>query len=528
MCKMKRLLITIMLLSLIGSVVAIDLSRGNSEANSILPEETSTNSVDLNLLDSPKIQSILKQEAEALGAGEIPVIVQFNSKLTSDQKSDLVNLANFIKYEYSIINAAALSIDISELNDLASLSFAKAVEYDADTSIVLAQSTTQIGASRVWLSHGVEGEGVTVAVLDTGIDNEHPDLKNVVEEQDFTGEGTDDQQGHGTHVASTVAGSGAASGGVNKGIAPKAELFDVKVLGRTGSGKLSDTIAGIEWSVLNGADIISMSLGAQIPCNGLDATSLASDAAVKRGVHVVVAAGNTGPAPATIGSPGCAREVITVGAVDRLDNMALFSSRGPTLDGRTKPEIVAPGVLILAAKNGGGYAALSGTSMATPHVSGVVALLLSQKQGLSPEQIKDVLMKTTKDLGEGANTQGAGRVEAYDAFIEATGLEPQEPPKEEEKKDESSDSGSSGKKKAEKKSKDEGYVDDVKGVDEKKSDGKRYYVVEGSKSEAPSKIVRVWVNQETGNIERVEEMSYLGRLWLYVVEFFQSTLQLFS
>jgi subtilisin family serine protease len=290
--------------------------------------------------------------------------------------------------------------------------------------------------------------------------------------------------------------------------------------------------AGIEWAVLNDADVISMSLGAQIPCNGLDATSLASDAAVKRGVHVVVATGNTGPIHGSIGSPGCAREVITVGAVDRLDNIAVFSSRGPTLDGRVKPDIVAPGVLILAAKNGGGYATLSGTSMATPHISGVVALLLSQKSGLSPEQIKNVLMGTAKDLSENENTQGSGRVQAYDAFIKATGLDPKQPAKEEEKEEDSDSKKGSDKKtsrqKAEDKSKDEGNIDEVKRVDEKQFNKENYYVVEGSKKEEPKKIVRVWVNQKTGNIDRIQEMNKLSRLILHIVEFLKSIANIFS
>ncbi len=501
---MKKLFLLIVLLTLVGTVVALDLPLGETKTNSFLENVP-------DILDSPKISSVLKQEAQRLGEGSIPIIVLFKEKLTKQQKSDLLDYTDNLKYEYSLIPAAAFSVNILELDKLAELAFVKSIELDAETKISLAQSTTQIGATRVWLSYNVQGEGVKVAILDTGIDNEHPDLKNVVKEQDFTGEGTDDEQGHGTHVASTVAGSGAASGGLNKGVASKAELFDVKVLDKTGSGKLSDTIAGIEWSVLNEADIISMSLGTDIPCNGLDAASLASDAAVKRGVHVVVAAGNTGPLPGTVGSPGCARDVITVGAVDKLDNMAVFSSRGPTLDGRNKPDIVAPGVLIIAAKAGGGYTALSGTSMATPHISGVVALLLSEKPELLPNQVKDILMRTAKDLGEDVNAQGAGRVQAYEAFVEATGVEPEEPSN--DNNNEESD-----KKEAEEKSKNEGHIDEVRRVEEKKKDNKDYYVVEGNKKEEPYTIIRVWVNKDTKEIDLVEEISYLKRLMLYIVE----------
>jgi subtilisin family serine protease len=539
---MKRevglVLIFFLILTVITSVVALDLSQGESEASAIHvlddeqnTDETSADAIDIPLLDSPKIQELLRQEAEAIGSGDIDIIVVYSDYVSSNEKEEIHEMVTEITYEYSIIPAAAFSIRVSALDDLAALSFVETVEYDADTIISLAQSTTQIGASRIWLSHGVGGEGIVVAVLDTGIDNEHPDLQNIVSEKDFTGEGTDDKQGHGTHVASTIAGSGSASAGLNKGVAPKASLMDVKVLDSTGMGKLSDTIAGIQWAVLNGADVISMSLGAQIPCNGLDATSLASDAAVKQGVHVVVAAGNTGPIPGTVGSPGCAHDVITVGAVDRLDNVAVFSSRGPTLDGRTKPDILAPGVLIIAAKNGGGYTALSGTSMATPHISGVVALILSENPNLSAEQVKEVLMNTAKDLGEDENTQGAGRVEAYDAFIAATGLEPQDPPEDEDNEEskvpEESDQNNEGKEKAKEKSKDEGHVDDVEKVYEDDKDGKEYYVVEGTKEDKPNKVIQVWVSQESGEIKVVKELGYFGQFWSFIVSFFDSIVDFF-
>ncbi|MDP3639923.1 MAG: S8 family serine peptidase [Nanoarchaeota archaeon] len=511
------LLLLLMLFSLGSSagetllVPLLDEPEATATEIALLPESPLGS---LPSLTSPKIQSFLKEEAERLGSGTLPLLVQLESPLTSSQRSELLELGSALKYEYQLLPALAVSIDIQRLDDLAALPFVKAVEYDADTKVVLAQSTLQIGARRVWLSHGVEGEGITVAILDTGIDNEHPDVQNVIAEQDFTGEGTDDGNGHGTHVASIVAGTGAASGGVNKGVAAKASLLDVKVLDKTGSGKLSDAIAGIEWAVLNNADIISMSLGAFLPCNGLDTTSLAADLAVKRGKHVVVAAGNLGPLPGTITSPGCAREVITVGAVDRLDTIALFSSRGPTLDGWAKPDIVAPGVLILAAQAGGSYVPMSGTSMAAPHISGVVALLLSQKPGLSPDQVKEALMTTALDLGEGQNTQGAGRVQAYEAFIKATGLQPQEPsaeeaPPEEEKKEE-----------AERKSQESGHIDTVKSVREKEQQGKEYYVVEGTK-EGNNKIIRVWVDQETGEIERVEEMGILYWVWASLRDFLE-------
>ena len=454
-----------------------------------------------------KITDSLKQEIKIIGTKDskkIPVIIQFNTKPTNSHINSLETLGAKIKYKYGIIDAVALSISSDLIEQISQLSFIKSVEYDAETRIVLAQSALQIKANRVWLEHGIEGKNIRIAVLDTGIDNEHQDLQNVILEKDFTGEGTDDEHGHGTHVSSIIAGSGKSSAGLYKGIASKASLMDIKVLNKQGSGRLSDTIAGIEYAVINNADVISMSLGAIIPCNGLDATSLASDVAVKKGIVVVVAAGNSGPLPGTIGSPGCAREVITVGAVDHLDKIAIFSSRGPTLDGRVKPDIVAPGVLITAAKSGGGYTIMSGTSMSTPMVSGVVALILSKNPGLSPEQIKNVLKETAKDLGEDKNIQGAGRVDAYLSFTKASGLEPQSEEEKQKKTEEAN------KKEAEETAKESGEIDESKKVDEDTRNNQKYYVVRGDKQdENKIKIIEVWVNADTKNIDFIEEINWL-------------------
>lgn len=512
--------LAILAISFASSQGLLDDILGEQESQQI-PNDPETPLINALDLTSPKLDYFLKQEANDFLNEEIPLIVLTKNSLSSSQRTELIDLGSTIKYEYTIIDSIALSIDTTKLDDIAELSFVEKIELDAQTQVSLAQSTTQIGASRVWLSHNVEGEGITIAILDTGIDNNHADLQNVIAEQDFTGEGTDDDHGHGTHVASIAAGSGEISGGANKGVAPKANLMDIKVLNRFGTGQVSDTIAGIQYAIVNGADIISMSLGAEIPCNGLDATSLAADAAVRQGKHVIVAAGNTGPLPATIGSPGCARDVITVGAVDRLDNIAAFSSRGSTLDGRTKPDIVAPGVLILAAQTKGTYTAKSGTSMATPHISGVAALILSQNPGLQPDQIKQVLKNTALDLNEDKNSQGEGRVQAYEAFIEGTGLEPKDPPKE---NDNSGGSNSDPEKEAaKKKARDEENVDNVKKVREKDEGDQSYYVVDGTRTNPDNnKEERVWVyiNKATGQIDKVEILNSLKKFWLTIVDFF--------
>ena len=498
----------LIIISIIFLMLSIQGVYSSSLTDIFSGTSSESSSIEINFQgDQQKITDILKQEIKIIGTKDskkIPVIIQFNTKPTNSHINSLETLGAKIKYKYGIIDAVALSISSDLIEQISQLSFIKSVEYDAETRIVLAQSALQIKANRVWLEHGIEGKNIRIAVLDTGIDNNHQDLQNVILEKDFTGEGTDDEHGHGTHVSSIIAGSGKSSAGLYKGIASKASLMDIKVLNKQGSGRLSDTIAGIEYAVMNNADVISMSLGAIIPCNGLDATSLASDVAVKKGIVVVVAAGNSGPLPGTIGSPGCAREVITVGAVDHLDKIAVFSSRGPTLDGRVKPDIVAPGVLITAAKSGGSYTIMSGTSMSTPMVSGVVALILSKNPGLSPEQIKNVLKETAKDLGEDKNIQGAGRVDAYLSFTKASGLEPQSEEEKQKKTEEAN------KKEAEETAKESGEIDESKKVDEDTRNNQKYYVVRGDKQdENKIKIIEVWVNADTKNIDFIEGINWL-------------------
>jgi serine protease AprX len=176
---------------------------------------------------------------------------------------------------------------------------------------------------------------------------------------------------------------------------------------------------------------MNLSLGANVygSCDGTDAASLAVDAAMDLGVVVCVAAGNAGPGASTVGTPGCAKKVITVGATDDNDNMAWFSSRGPTKDARVKPDVTLPGVNIIAARAKDTtmgtpidqyHTQASGTSMATPHCCGVACLLKSKWPDLTPQQVKDLLMKTAIDLKIDPNSQGKGRVDVVKAFEKYT------------------------------------------------------------------------------------------------------------
>ncbi|MFY1615914.1 S8 family serine peptidase [Micromonospora sp. WMMD736] len=298
----------------------------------------------------------------------------------------------------------------------------------------LDRNLTQIDAPDAWKS-GYTGKGARVAVLDTGADFTHPDLAGrVVERADFTAEGGDavDHNGHGTHVASTIAGTGAASHGQRRGVAPDAKLVIGKVLDDHGSGEDSGIILGMEWAA-GRADVINMSLGGSQADDGNDPLSLAVDALSKQtGTLFVIAAGNSG---AEISSPGSAATALTVGAVDRDDKLAYFSSRGPLVNSHAaKPELVAPGVDIVAARAAGTnlqqpidsyYEAISGTSMASPHAAGAAALLVQRHPDWTGDKIKAALVGASDPLtGIDPWAIGAGRLNAARALGGPTSGQP--------------------------------------------------------------------------------------------------------
>ena len=308
---------------------------------------------------------------------------------------------------------------------------------DGKVEPVLDRSTAQIGAPDAWKA-GLDGAGVKVAVLDTGADQTHPDLSGrVLEARDFSGSntGTTDHFGHGTHVAATVAGSGAGANGTRKGVAPGARLLIGKVLDDSGSGYESGIIAGMEWAAGAGAKVVNMSLGGGAT-DGTDPMSAAVDEiSAATGTLFVVAAGNEGQ-DYTVGTPGAAPSALTVGAVDRDDRMAEFSSRGPRFgDEGLKPEITAPGVGIVAARAEGTamgdpvdalYTAANGTSMATPHVAGAAAIIAQQHPDWTGAQIKNELVSTARTQADtSVYAQGAGRVDLTRATtqqVHATGV----------------------------------------------------------------------------------------------------------
>lgn len=298
------------------------------------------------------------------------------------------------------------------------------IDLDGRVEASLADSVAQVGAPEAWEA-GYDGTGVTVAVLDTGVDLTHPDLADQVSltRSFVAGEDVTDVFGHGTHVASTVAGTGAASDGLERGVAPGAQLAIGKVLDSDGNGLESTVIEGMEWGA-EVADVVSMSLGSTEPSDGTDPMALAVDSlSASTDALFVIAAGNYGRVSG-IGSPGAAQSALTVGAVDGDDLRADFQDMGPRLgDAVVKPEIVAPGVDILAARAAqspgeGYYVEMSGTSMATPHVAGAAAILKQEHPAWDGEEIRDALVSTAKPLADQTAYQvGGGRLDVPSAVF---------------------------------------------------------------------------------------------------------------
>jgi subtilisin family serine protease len=299
------------------------------------------------------------------------------------------------------------------------------VDLDGRVEVALEDSVPQIHAPEAWAA-GYDGAGATVAILDTGYDPTHPDLLGrVVASENFTDDATvTDGNGHGTHVASTVGGSGAASNGLRKGVAPKTDLMVGKVLSDAGYGSDSWVLAGMVWAVNQGADVISMSLGGDTD-DGTNPLSLAvNELSASSDSLFVIAAGNNGyNGPSTVTSPGSADAALTVGAVDVNDVMAGFSSRGPRFrNGALKPEVVAPGVDVTAARAAGTelgpvvddyYTTISGTSMATPHVAGLAAIVKEEHPDWDGERIKSVIANSTVPIANATGFDaGTGRVDA--------------------------------------------------------------------------------------------------------------------
>lgn len=375
----------------------------------------------------------------------VPVIIQFKQQISPSRiqalKKHLGPHTFPVKHRIPLLNAVSSHISLKCLERMCCWSGVHKVYLNEVKTISLNIATPSIGATAVQRARGLTGKGINIAILDTGVFR-HPDLirpvNRIIAFKDFINHRKHpyDDNGHGTHITGDAAGNGWSSKGKYKGPAPDAGIVGVKVLDRNGDGYDSTIIKGIEWCIAQRKRlklrILSMSFGGPVSASSKDdLLSQAVEKAVKAGLTVVIAAGNSGPGRGTIESPGISPSAITVGAVDDRrtvrqgdDRITFYSSRGPAPGGRIKPDLVAPGESIISLKAPGSklarqfpylrfgkqYFVLSGTSISTPIVSGAAAQLLQSCPALTPCQVKARLKKHAFRLGLKPNTAGSGEV----------------------------------------------------------------------------------------------------------------------
>jgi serine protease AprX len=339
---------------------------------------------------------------------------------------------------HTLTNAITTELSPKQLEQITDLDEVKLIRQERlDPVTTMNESVQEIEAVQTWDDLGYNGRGVRVAVCDTGVDKNHPALLGkVVDEVSLVPtEPTTTPGAHATHVAGTIASNDA----IYRGIAWQADIVNIKVLTAAGFGQPLWVIQGLEQALRRDARVANFSLGWSEAfhnwvCNNADCILCqAADNAARLGLIVVVAAGNEDNVTANppfvgkfnIRHPGAARRAITVGAVDKAKVLAPFSSIGPC-SGRlsptstvrlTKPDLSGPGVGIVSSVLGGGFAAFSGTSMATPHVSGVAALVMQKSPTAKPMMVKKLLEETSEPLDYGPNQTGYGLVNAYSAIM---------------------------------------------------------------------------------------------------------------
>ena len=399
-------------------------------------------------------------------ANTLPLIVDFDHEPTEQDVAMLEREVGYVhEWDLPLIHAVAGRIPHSMILETTSLPGVVMLELDGILQVQNGDAAVVHEVDLAQQQTGYDGSGVTVAVIDTGIDSLHVGLDDLdddnsthdpkviafydpVNNPDKTN-GTEiqayDDQGHGTHCAGTVAGTGAPTY-EHPGMAPQAYLVGVKVLDAGGSGSFSVVMAGMQWTVDYRYEYniraASMSLGGPGPIEWTsdeeDSVNRFANEMVRAGISMLIAAGNSA-GPGTIGTPGSAEDVITVGALNKNTAIAEYSSEGPTEEARVKPNIAFVGSDVMSTQHnsGDGYVAFSGTSMATPGVAGTVALMLQANPDLSPFDVRNILQETAtyrechymganqpcaEDLipkNRQNNVYGHGHVEARLAVMEA-------------------------------------------------------------------------------------------------------------
>lgn len=403
--------------------------------------------------DNNKLFDNLEERLQSAAASDkFDVIVQFADVANEAAYAAIERSAGPIAYNAKwdvALQGFSASMTKAAILALSKNPLVKQIELDVQVSAFLSTAKRDTGVNKARTDFGVSGgrdasettyskTDVVVAVLDTGIHGGHVDLDGgkIIGWRDEINFRTTpyDDQGHGTHVASIVAGTGEGNSAYG-GVAPGVALVGIKVLDSQGNGTTTQIINGVNWMISNkatyGIRIGNMSLGAAGCSNGTDSISTAVNNAVDNGIIMVVAAGNEGPGSCTIGAPAAAAKAITVGAAYDIGELgwaiAEFSSRGPTADGRAKPDIVTPGRNITAAAHTSstGYVTQSGTSMATPFMAGVIALMLDANYALTDSGVKNIIYNSAnyEDRGPAGkdNEFGFGLNLAYNSIKAAGG-----------------------------------------------------------------------------------------------------------
>ena len=375
--------------------------------------------IDENLID--KICVLNKTKKEVL------CIVWLKNRYDLEKFYNIIDEENILKY-YLFLNAVAIKIDKQNLFKIAKFDFIIYISSVQKASVFMHNSRAFLNIDSLH-KKGICGEGVCVAIIDTGCFS-HLDFmlrKNRIKKfVDFINNKKTlyDDNGHGTFVAGVLAGSGLVFNGKYKGIAPDCELIILKALDHNGETKALTILNAMEW-ILNNKEkynikIVCMSFGSS-PLSENDPLIESAKILWENGICVVCAGGNDGPNKSSIKSPGACPNVITVGSLDKLTDfknvtVAPFSSRGPIFD-YIKPDLLAPGVDIISTSNDlNFYKVMSGTSVSTPFVAGVCALILQKNKNITPNEIKSILIKNANFVCEDKNACGSGFLNVYNIF----------------------------------------------------------------------------------------------------------------